>query len=57
MLAGLRSVAAVLVMLMFLVFVFAIIFTMTLAGTAVGHGIFDNVIQFTGTLLGLPCVY
>jgi uncharacterized membrane protein len=49
--AGLRSVFAVLVMLLVIIYVFAIIFTMTLTGSQVGEGLFDNVPQSMNTLL------
>jgi len=51
MIAGLRSVLAVLVMLMLLVFVYAVMFTMTLAGTELGSGVFDTVPQSMNSLL------
>jgi len=51
MLAGLRSVLAVLIMLMLLVFVYGIMFTMTLSATVVGSGVFETVPQSMNSLL------
>lgn len=49
--AGMRSVLAVMSLLMLVIYVFAVVFTMVLAGSAVGAGIFDTVPQSMVTLL------
>lgn len=49
--AGMRSVLAVMSLLMLVIYVFAVVFTMVLAGSAVGSGIFDTVPQSMVTLL------
>lgn len=49
--AGLRSVIAVLLLLMLLIYVFAIMFTLNLANTEFGAGVFERVPQSMNTLL------
>lgn len=51
MVAGVRSVLAVLSLLGLLIYVYAVMFTMTLSGTEVGAGIFDDVPQSMNSLL------
>lgn len=49
--AAIRSVMAVMCLLSLVVYVFAILFTQLLSGTAAGAGIFDNVPQALNSLL------
>jgi hypothetical protein len=51
MVAGIRSVIAVLCLLFMIVYVFAVTFTMCLAGTEMGNGIFDTVPMSMNSLL------
>lgn len=51
MIQGLRAVVAVLVLLTIVIYLFAIIFRITLSGTEVGAGIFDSVPQSMNFLM------
>lgn len=51
MLEGIRSVSATMLLLMLIIYVFAVLFTQLLSGTEVGEGCFDTVPQAMNCLL------